>query len=257
VLVVFLKVGGVMQVTPSSRRLLPLPAGSGFHPLSRGSGAALAAHSMQRIPPTGSTPQDDSMMHHRPPSPAHSEALMPEAHAMLPSRARSALRDAAAALDLAERYQQPLEMSLALAQMARCYRALQAQRPAALYLERALGWARMLGAADQAVEVLCLLAETHCSMAELHAQDGSRRSHAALERTRDWASEATSMSAHVADPQWEIKVLLRISDVLDRCGDHDDAVELQSRAMRLMYGPHAGPDAAIGVQPGQQTLADG
>ena len=67
-------------------------------------------------------------------------------------------------------------------------------------------------------------------------QDDSRRSHAALERTRDWAFEATGLAGHVADPQWEIKVLLRISDVLDRCGDHDDAVELQSRAMRLMYG---------------------
>ncbi len=196
-------------------------------------------------------------MHHNQTSPACTEALMPEANAMLPSRARSALRDAAAALDLAERYQQPLEMSLALAQMARCYRALQALRPAALYLERALGWAHMLGAADQAVEVLCLLAETSCSMAELHVRDDSRRSHAALERTRDWAFEATSLATHVSDPQWEIKVLLRISDVLDRCGDHDDAVELQSRAMRLMYRPHTNPDAGNGPQPGLRPHADG
>jgi tetratricopeptide (TPR) repeat protein len=196
-------------------------------------------------------------MHTNPPCPTDSEAQMPEANAMLPSQARSALREAAAALDQAERYLQPLEMSLALAQMARCYRALQALRPAALYLERALAWARTLGAADQAVEILCLLAETSCSVAELHAQDDSRRSHAALERTRDWAFEATRMASHVADPQWEIKVLLRISDVLDRCGDHDDAVELQSRAMRLMYGPHAGPDAATSAQAGQQAPADG
>ena len=164
------------------------------------------------------------------------ERQMPEALAMLRSPARSALRDAAAALDVAERYQQPLEMALALAQMARCYRALQALGPAETYLERALAWARTLGAADQAVEILCLLAETSCSLAELYQQDDSRRSHAALERTRDWAFEATGLAGHVADPQWEIKVLLRISDVLDRCGDHDDAVQLQSRAMSLMYG---------------------
>ena len=182
---------------------------------------------------------------------------MPEALAMLRSPARSALREAAAALDVAERYLQPLEMSLALAQMARCYRALQALGPAETYLERALAWARTLGAADQAVEILCLLAETSCSLAELHAQDDSRRSHAALERTRDWAFEATGLAAHVADPQWEIKVLLRISDVLDRCGDHDDAVQLQSRAMRLMYGAHVGPDAAHGPTPGLQLPADG
>jgi tetratricopeptide (TPR) repeat protein len=169
---------------------------------------------------------------------AGTKGQMPEALAMLRSPARSALREAAAALDVAERYLQPLEMSLALAQMARCYRALQALGPAETYLERALAWARTLGAADQAVEILCLLAETSCSLAELHAQDDSRRSHAALERTRDWAFEATGLAGHVADPQWEIKVLLRISDVLDRCGDHDDAVQLQSRAMRLMYSAH-------------------
>jgi len=203
------------------------------------------------------TPQpEDRTMSHREMPPAQSRRLMPEGQALLHSPARSALREAAAALDLAERYQQPLEMSLALAQMARCYRALQAPAPAELYLERALAWARTLGAADQAVEILCLLAETSCSMAELHAQDDSRRSHAALERTRDWSFETAGLAAHVTDPQWEIKVLLRISDVLDRCGDHDDAVELQSRAMRLMYGPHAGPDAVSKSQPGLQLPND-
>jgi tetratricopeptide (TPR) repeat protein len=169
---------------------------------------------------------------------------MPEGHAMLPSPARSALREAAAALDQAERYQVPLEMSLALAQMARCYRALQAPGPAAACLERALAWARPLGAADQAVEILCLLVETCCAQAELQAEQDTRASHAALERTRDWSFEAAGMAARTADPQWEIKVLLRISDVLDRCGDHDDAVALQSRAMRLMYAPHAGGSEA-------------
>ena len=170
---------------------------------------------------------------------------------MLSSPARTALRQAAAALDLAERYQQPLEMSLALAQMARCYRALQALGPAELYLERALAWARTLGAADQAVEILCLLAETSCSIGRTACARTIRGA-----ATRRWNARATGPSkppawlAHVTDPQWEIKVLLRISDVLDRCGDHDDAVELQSRAMRLMYGPHASPDAASGVPPG-------
>jgi tetratricopeptide (TPR) repeat protein len=181
---------------------------------------------------------------------------MPEGQAMLASPARTALREAAAALDVAERYLQPLEMSLALAQMARCYRALQALGPAELYLERALAWARTLGAADQAVELLCLLAETSCTIGELQAPDDLRRSHLALERTRDLAFEASALSAHVTDPQWEIKVLLRISDVLDRCGDHEDAVELQSRAMRLMYAPHAQADAAGAAPTCLQPLSD-
>ena len=170
------------------------------------------------------------------PNPATTDALMCPANALLPSQARSALRDAAAALDLAERYKQPLEMSLALAQMARCYRALNALGPAESCLERAQGWAHVLGAMDQAVEITCLLAETRCSIAEALVDNEPERSHAALERTRDAVFEAAGQAGSVADPAWEIKVLLRISDVLDRCGDHDDAVELQSRAMRLMYG---------------------
>ncbi len=177
-------------------------------------------------------------MQHGQPNPARGEAPMPEAQALLHSPARSALREAAAALDQAERRQQPLEMALVLAQMARCYRALQAPGPAESCLERALAWARTLGAMDQAVEILCLLAETSCALAEGHGHDDPRRGHAALERTRDWAFEAAGLAGRVADPQWEIKVLLRISDVLDRCGDHEDAVQLQARAMRLMYGPH-------------------
>ncbi len=170
--------------------------------------------------------------------------LMPEGRAMLDSPARTALRQAAAALDKAERYKHPLEMCLALAQMARCYRGLQALGPAERYLEQALAWARTLGAIDQSVEILCLLAETSCSLSELLARDDSRRSHAALERTRDRAFETTGLASGVSDPEWEIKVLLRISDVLDRCGDHDDAVELQSRAMRLMYGDCFEPESA-------------
>lgn len=159
---------------------------------------------------------------------------------MLPSPARTALRQAAAALERAERFMQPLEMTLALAQVARCYRGLQALEPARWYLERALAWANTLGAIDQSVEILCLLAETSCSLAEQHGRSDPGRRQAALEHTRDCAFEVAGLAGRVADAQWEIKVLLRISDVLDRCGDHDDAVELQSRAMRLMYGPHAG-----------------
>ena len=68
--------------------------------------------------------------------------LMLEGRAMPDGPARRALRDAAAALDLAERFHEPLEMALALAQMARSYKALQAHGPAELTLERALAWAR-------------------------------------------------------------------------------------------------------------------
>ena len=199
--------------------------------------------SQQKHPmPTSDTHRSDAAPH----------GLMPEGRAMLPSPARTALREAAAALDRAEQFHQPLEMTLALAQMARCYRGLQALVPAERYLERALAWAHTLGAIDQSVEILCLLAETSCSIAESQSHGKARGGHAARERTRDRAFEVAGLAGHVADPEWEIKVLLRISDVLDRCGDHGDAVELQSRAMRLMYGPHAAGDAAETPSPAPQ-----
>ena len=53
------------------------------------------------------------------------------------------------------------------------------------------------------------------------------------------------MAARAADPHWEIKVLLRASDVLGRCGDHDDAVTLQTRAMELMVRHPEVSDAMI------------
>ena len=177
------------------------------------------------------------------------ERLAHTARALPDVPARTALREAAKALELAEQYHMPLEMCLALAQMARCYRGLGALVPAEMCLEQASRWAGALGAVDQTLELLCQMAETSCALAEQLQGRHVERADAALERTRDRAFEAAGMAAHVADPQWEIKLLLRISDVLDRCGDHDDAVQLQARAMRLMYGPHIGSDTADGTAP--------
>lgn len=164
-----------------------------------------------------------------------SAALMPAPDTMLDSPARSTLREAAIALDLAERHRAPIEMCLALAQMGRCYRALNAPQPAQWVLQDAYRWAGLLGAADQAVELLCQLAELSCEIAAEPCRDDLPPCRAALEQARDRAFEIAALAPKVSDPQWEIKALLRASDVLDRCGDHDDAVQLQSRAMRLIY----------------------
>ena len=56
----------------------------------------------------------------------------------------------------------------------------------------------------------------------------------ARDRARDQAFEAARLAGLATDPNWEIRVLLRASDVLDRCGDHDDSVLLQQRALVLM-----------------------
>ncbi len=169
--------------------------------------------------------------------------------------ARQALRLAAADLDAAEQQGQAHAISAALAQMARCLAAMHALAPAETYLESALRWARAAGSTDQTVDLLCALCELTERLA--HGQDvrAAGLGHAARERARDHAFEASTLAGRVADPDWEIKVLLRVSDVLDRCGDRDDAVQLQTRALRLMAHDatsHLDPR----VLPGLGRLAD-
>lgn len=176
---------------------------------------------------------------------------------MLDEPARQALRDAAAALDEAEIGGSPFSMSQALARLARCHRALGALACTETYLEMALRWGRSSGSNDLVVDLLCELCETEATQAEIldAGQRGGGRT--ARERARDHAFEASVLACRVADPSCEAKVLLRISDVLDRCGDRDDAVQLQTRALRLMSGslPGGAPDPAL--LPSLGRLADG
>jgi tetratricopeptide (TPR) repeat protein len=149
---------------------------------------------------------------------------------------RAALDLAVRRLDEAERDRQPAAMCEALAGIAHCYRSLAAYAHAMDFMRQALRWSYALGGVDQRVELLCELAELSCSAADDAAggEDGERQARSARDLARDMAFEAARVATHAADPHWEIKVLLRASDVLDRCGDHDDAVTLQTRAMSLM-----------------------
>lgn len=156
---------------------------------------------------------------------------------------RSVLRQAALQLDAAEASGQPQAMAQALLQLSRAYRAMGALDAAEAGLGGALRWSRMTGSVDATVDLLCELGETAATRAE-QLDDGEResgRGHLARERARDAAFEAAQRAAHVADSRWEITVLLRVSDVLDRCGDRDDAVGLQARALRLLAGDAAAP----------------
>ena len=56
----------------------------------------------------------------------------------------------------------------------------------------------------------------------------------ARQRAHAYAAEAARLAAQVSDPAWEVKVLLRVSEVLDGMGSHSEAIELQCRAMTLM-----------------------
>lgn len=151
-----------------------------------------------------------------------------------PLLAREALRRACAALDLAELSARPFAMSQALARVARCYLELDAPAPAEACFERAVSWARLGGTHDHVVELLCELADASAHVAERHDDERRGAGHAARERARDHAFEASVLAASVSDASCEAHLLLRVCAVLERCGDRADALQLQVRALDLM-----------------------
>ncbi|HET9820448.1 MAG TPA: hypothetical protein VFQ16_01350 [Burkholderiaceae bacterium] len=159
---------------------------------------------------------------------------------------RNALREAVAALDEAEAGGEPARLSQAFAHVSRCHRAAGALAEADWYAKRGLQVARGLGAVDASVDALCEVAELACERAErLAAQDESRAARRLGESARDHAFEAARLAQRAADPQWEITVLLRVSDLLDRLGDHTDAIAFQCRAVSLMCGAGAASTPAV------------
>jgi hypothetical protein len=162
--------------------------------------------------------------------------------------ARAALHEALRQLDVAQAYHghaRAIVLCEALTGVAQALAGLHAYGPSEQHLALALGWAQMLGGCD-------LLADLHCAWAEVatnagdlaEAQgDGAGRD-AARDRARGQAFEAARLARRATDPNWELRLVLRASDVLERCGDHDDAMQLQQRALQLMG--MAGADAAPG-----------
>lgn len=170
---------------------------------------------------------------------------------------RDAMRQAAARLDAAEQRAQPFEMTQALTQVARCYRAMQLLPSAEATLTLALRWCRLTGCTDAVVDLSCELSEAAVAVAQQQERALPGSSHAALERARDYAFEVSTLAGRVADPGWEAQVLLRASDVLNRCGDRDDAAQLQTRALRLLSGSLAAGGADPALLPSLGRLADG
>ena len=154
----------------------------------------------------------------------------------LEASASDALQLANAALCAAERRSQPIVMSQALAAVAHCYKRVRALAAAEAYLEMALRWGRAANATDQVVDLLCELCETTILLAQSQDAGAWGSGQATRERARAHAFEAATLAEHVADAQWEVSVLLRVSDALNRLGDHEDAAKLQSRALRCMAG---------------------
>jgi len=154
-------------------------------------------------------------------------------------KARRELREAVGVLDEAESSAEPARLSQALSVVARCHRLVGALSEADWYARRGLSIARGLGAVDASVDALCELAELAFERAEhLDEQDESRTAHRLRDTARDHAFEAAKLAQRSADPQWEVTVLLRVSDLFDRLGDHEDAIALQCRAVSLITGAH-------------------
>ena len=152
---------------------------------------------------------------------------------------REALVHALQQLTLAETMTgpcQPAALCQALTEVARALSALRAFGQAESHLAQALHWAVVMGSVDNRADLHCALAEVASHAAELAKEHNGLPAAAYRwqDRARDHAFKAAGLADHVTDPHWEVKLLLRASDVLDRCGDHDDAVHLQQRALVLM-----------------------
>lgn len=172
--------------------------------------------------------------------------------------ARDRLRRASASLDLAEVTGHPFAMSQTLAEVARAYQDLGVETSAESHFEAALRWARLGGGADPVVDLLCEAADAavrvaralegetapsagpakHSEIAhdDAHGHAAALAAHAARERARDRAFEASQLAAHLSDPSCEARLLLRVCEVLQRCGDHADALQMQLRALDRMGG---------------------
>jgi hypothetical protein len=172
----------------------------------------------------------------------------------LQPEAREGLDQALAALQTAQRSGHGWAVAEAHLGLARCYSALDSQGMALDLLQKGLAYAQGV---DQHVELLCERITTLAQQAATLESQRTGSGRADRDRARDHIFETSRLAGGVADPRWEVKVLLHLSDVLDRFGDRDDAVNLQTRALRLMQ--HPGGESAI--DPSQLVslgrLADG
>ena len=167
----------------------------------------------------------------------HDTSLPPlPANACFDAAQRRALDGAMRFLALVQTWGQPAAMTQALTQVGQCLMQATALDMAEAYFARALQWSATLGAVDAQVDLLCTLAELHTRLArQAYADDlDESKGNACRERARDHAFDAAALAGQVTDPQWEVRVLLRISDVLEHCGDHAEAVTFEDRAAVLL-----------------------
>lgn len=168
-----------------------------------------------------------------------------------PGAARDRLRLALASLELARAGGQAWSLAEAHREAAAAYAAFGAWPSAELMLAQGLRWARVSGAPDACVDLLCALVECLAGAADEAEAQTPGQGRPLRDRARDHVFEAQRLAHQVSDARWEVTVLLRLSDVLDRFGDRDDATQLQVRALQLTVGvspeqpPPSAGDAAL------------
>jgi hypothetical protein len=157
---------------------------------------------------------------------------------------------AQASLELARATRQPMRLCEALIAMARCERRSGWAEDAADTLDEALRWARtLLNSRDLLADLLCERGELAADMA-LDADSSSPDADPdSWLMARACAAEAAGLAASTSDPDWEIKLLLRASDLLNRLGCTGDAVAIQARAMDRQSRPgHADPHPSRAIE---------
>jgi hypothetical protein len=144
---------------------------------------------------------------------------------------RSVLQQSLQALEMARTSGQGWAIAEAQLGLARWYRDRAELGFSLSLLESGLAAAPGL---DQRVELHCeiinVLAQQSTALDEQAPGNGRPARNAA----RQHIFKASMLAAHLADNAWEAKVLLHLSDILDRFGDRDEAVHLQNRALQLM-----------------------
>ncbi len=111
---------------------------------------------------------------------------------------------------------------------------------------------------DQRVEMLCEAVNVLVQQSRQQETQMSGSGRTARDQVRDHVFEISRLTPQLADAAWEAKVLLHLSDVLERFGDRGDAAKLQHRAMSLMgsAGQPAQPAFNPNLMPGLGRLAD-
>lgn len=147
---------------------------------------------------------------------------------------QAALQAALMAVERAEAAASQQALWPAWLDVARCWRRMGATQEAHTSLRNALRVARAARNSAALVDVLCEMAENACDLADMHMGSSRERVRHWRDMARDEVFEASTWLLRAEPSSDAIAMLLRLSDVLNRCGDHDDASVLQMRALAWM-----------------------